>query len=295
MRRSSPLLLSLALFVSCATTEERAEPTAPVEQETPTELARRVLHLDSVDERVERLGSVGDVVARAFRGAVLRDAGREGTLDPVTRAWLDRLRAASARAYKRDALRERVVRAVAERDEGHLPAVLAWLQSPLLQRVSDERAAVATSGGQAALGQAIGNMGNRPPDPQRLTMVRTLHEASGRVDVFLALSFDASSDLLRALGPHLPDTLTGEDQTDEQRSADREGFRTRVTRTLMLQDWYALRGLSDAELDEVRSFWITPPGRWYARARLHGLREATRAGAKEVARALAAEGEAPVP
>jgi hypothetical protein len=295
MRRSLAFSFLLPLLATSCATQRGSDggDTAPERAaETLHDLARRAIHLDNTDVSVDQLARIGDVTANAFRSALLRNTDESGQLDPVTRAWLDKLRASSARAFAGSELREALVDSIVAADKGHLPAVAAWLEEPLHQRIANARARVATPEGQAALGHAIARIAGEPPDPQRLTYVRTLHEAANRVDLFLAVSFDASSDLMAAMRPSLPAGLRDGDPSDEEQAAARAGFHTRVQRTLLLQGWFALRELSDGDLLAARAFWSSDPGRWYATTRVRGLRLLSLSRAQAVAEALA---DAPSP
>jgi hypothetical protein len=311
LARICSLALACAAAVACATdgsatdgsaAQDDATPPQPAAQANdaapplaepardPSADARLALHLDGLDTRVDRLAGIGSIVARAFEGALLRDAdGPHRIEDGAAHAFLASLRREARDIYAADALRASLVEELAARDtKGALPLVVAWYETEIAETIREGRRDVSTPAGQRALASMLAQLPGRAPDETRLDKVRGLLEASRQAEVFLTLTFDTSSDVMEAIAPHLPSTMSGgaDDWLTGQR-AGRQSFSARVLRTLLFQDWYALRDLSDDDLATVINFWMSPAGRWYAGARIEAVQAVSRDRARQLGERLA--------
>jgi hypothetical protein len=301
---AAPALFGALLLGACASDDaaKREPPTAAPTGDDATDAtdagpadrsaeARRALHLDGLDSRADRLAGIGGIVARSFRGALLRDPDQPDRMqDLEAEAFLANVRESAREVYEPDGLRASLTdELVAREADGQTPLddVIAWFESDIANVMREGRLQVSTPAGQKALGALLAQLPTHPPDEARLERVRALVEASRQAELFMALSFDTSSDLMEALVPHLPASLGGgADEFLMGQKASRQRFSQRVTRTLLFQDWYALRKLSDDELDRAVSFWTSPSGRWYASARLEAVRAVSRDRARAIGERL---------
>lgn len=279
------VLAPLALASSCATTTEgaRAADASPPDASL-ADLARdadarrtvalEVAHLDGLDVRVQALSSLHDVVAQGLRGAHLRDLDAP-RLSLDARGRLAEIRRVTRDTYREDSLRAELAHRLAERPgAARLGEVLAFLRSSSWKRLSEARAYIRTPAGQKALGAFLAQIASRPPDERRLSRVKELLRASREVDLMSALSFTATRAVLEATEGALPRELArGYDRWLESQQETAASFEQSVTRTLLLQDYFALHALDDRQLDEVLAFWRSDAGRWWANARVDETRD----------------------
>lgn len=275
------LLVPLALGASCATTtaEVTTPPPTPSAEELEGDLdARRAValeaaHLDGLDEKVQTLSSLHIALGDGLRGAYLRDL-EAPRLSPEAHTRLADIRLVARDAYRGDSLRAELAQRLAERPgAAHLGEVRAFLHGSAWQRLSKARAYIRTPTGQKALATFLAQIASRPPNEQRLSRVRQLLHASRDIEVMSALSFTATRAALEATVDALPPELArGYEQWRSSQQESAESFERSVTRTLLLQDYFALHALSDAQLEEVLRFWRSDAGRWWAEARAEETR-----------------------
>lgn len=283
------LALSAALSLSCASVSA----TGPDVTTTKTDAgvfkrglaknaeARRaaaveVIHLDGIEEKVIGLSSLDAVLAQSFRGAFLRDIDAPSSgLSLAARSRLDIIARAARRVYRGDALRRELVERLVDRPgAAHLEEVLAFLKGSSWRRLADARAYLRTRSGQKALANFLTKEASRPPDEAKLAHVRELLQASSDVELMRVLSFGATRSALEALESTLPKELSVgfERWLDSQRTSE-ESFERDITRTLLLQDYFALHALDQRQLDDVIRFWRSDAGRWWAHARVDETRD----------------------
>lgn len=283
------LALSAALSLSCAsvsatgpdvtTTEPGATPLRrglAEDAEARRAAAVEVIHLDGIEEKVLGLSSLDAVLAQSFRGAFLRDIDAPSSgLSLAARSRLDNIARAARRVYRGDALRRELVERLVDRPgAAHLEDVLAFLKGSSWRRLADARAYLRTRSGQKALANFLTKEASRPPDEAKLAHVRELLQASSDVELMRVLSFGATRSALEALESTLPKELSVgfERWLDSQRTSE-ESFERDITRTLLLQDYFALHALDQRQLDDVIRFWRSDAGRWWAHARVDETRD----------------------
>lgn len=297
------LACSAALFTACATADGAREPASAardddggsarqlaVDDDARRAAALEAAHLDGLSDKVEALSSLDAVLAQSFRGALLRDLdapSRGMTL--AARARLDEISRVTRGAYAIDSLRAELAARLAERPgAAHLHEVRAFLRGPSWQRLAEARSFIRTPVGQKALATFLSEVASRPPDEAKLARVRELLRASRDVDLMSVLSFVATRAALEAVEGTLPRELSsGFDRWVDEQSASAEAFEQDITRSLLLQDYFAFHALEDRQLDDVLAFWRSDAGRWWAHARVDETKDLVEQRALRVKEELA--------
>lgn len=296
--------MSAALSTSCATAEARetsstsanvtkaSAPGLAEDSDARRAAALEAAHLDGLDEKVAALASLDTVLAQSFRGAFMRDLGSSSRgMTLPARSRLDEISRVARRVYAVDSLRADLAARLADRPgAAHLEEVLAFLQGPSWQRLSEARAFIRTPVGQKALATFLSEIASRPPDEKKLVRVRELLQASRDVDVMSVLSFVATRAALEAAQGTLPgDLSTGFEMWLDAQSEQSEAFERDIGRTLLLQDYFAFHAVDDRQLDDVLAFWRSDAGRWWAHARVDESRDLVQQRALRVKEELAAD------
>lgn len=292
-----PLLLALGGAAGCATTTAglgvKTPPAGPSREELERNvdvrrtLALEAMHLDGIDDRVRALSSLHVAMGEGLRGAYLRDLAAP-RLSPEAHARLAEVRRAARDAYQEDSLRAELAQRFAEREGAvYLGEVRAFLLSSSWKRLSEARAYIRTPTGQKALAAFLAQIASRPPDERRLSRVKELLRASRDVELMSTLSYTATRLALEATLDMLPPELArGYDEWRSSQAESAESFEQSVTRTLLLQDYFALHAVDDKQLEDVLRFWRSDAGRWWAAARVDETRALVEERALQMEEAL---------
>jgi hypothetical protein len=195
--------------------------------------------------------------------------------------WRSRLpqieaaREAVARRLSGDALRAGARRALVQSlDAEHTGLLLAWLRSPLSERMVAMENAASSTERLAEHVHFINQLPESPPSSRRLALLHRLERAEETTPTTLAV-IDAAMDGLReAVAPFAPrGTLVrrGHAEVNGATASD-EALRFRTMTTLL----YTYRNLRDFELERFVSFMESSTGRWFTRVGRTALLEALR-------------------
>jgi hypothetical protein len=189
-------------------------------------------------------------------------AQQPGRIAPET---LDAARRAVQRAYDAGALEAALLANLASRyDAGHAASSLAWLRSPLGQRIARLEGASATSDGVRRMQQFALGLENDPPSPQRQALERRFEAVLKTAESMLELTMATSLGLAIALDTtHPADRRAGPDEMRAEVEARRAWLQPMLRRVAMVGFFFTYRELSDDEIETYIGFAESEAGRWY--------------------------------
>lgn len=139
--------------------------------------------------------------------------------------------------------------------------LLAWLRSPLSQRIVSLETATSTAERQGALVAFINQLPSTPPAPTRLTLIHRLERAAQVTQDSASVMAAAGAALRRTVAPFAsPAGMAQRDNDGQQVSpAINESYRLRIMMSLL----FTYSDLSDAELGRYVAVLESPTGRWF--------------------------------
>lgn len=169
-----------------------------------------------------------------------------------------------AQTFSADSLRSNMQEALARSlDPERTRALLAWLRTPLSQRIVSLESALAMPDGQTGLTDFVNLLPSTPPAPVRLTLVHRLERAGDVTQGSAVVLAAAGAALRKTVKPFVPPAALAQPDRDGQRTTPSIDENTRFRTMVSLLFIY--RELSDAELGRYVSFLESPTGRWFTR------------------------------
>lgn len=205
---------------------------------------------DSIAAEVMRLSGLdaqADLVAMTIRGEFERWRRAGYTPAPGTATVV-------ADTFSADGLRSVMHHTLARSLEAERArALLAWLRTPLSQRIVSFESAWPTPERQIELTSFVNDLTATPPSPARLALVHRLERAKE--------VGHGSALVLAAAGTALERSLTSGQTSPPVVATMDESTRFRTMTSLL----FTYRELSDTELARYVTFLETPTGRWFTR------------------------------
>jgi len=167
-----------------------------------------------------------------------------------------------AQTFSPDTLRSNMHRSLARSlDQERTSILLAWLRTPLSQRIVSLESASATAGHQMQLISFINQLPSTPPAPARLTLIHRLERAGDVAQGSAIVMAAAGASLRRTLGPFVASAGRAPRDVDGQHVSSPldESYRLRIMLSLL----FTYRDLSDAELGRYVGVLESPTGRWF--------------------------------
>jgi hypothetical protein len=234
----------------------------------------------------KQLGELAPQMAAGAEASRAQDKA-EGR-SPVSDAEFARMKREMARAYSPERMRARVAAELGRSlDDADLPAVMAWLESPLGRRLTRleeaESAEPLTPDRDAQLKRFAASL----PEA-RMARLKRLAAATSAGDAGASMMINVVVGIAHgaALASPARDTAAVEAlrrRLNEQRAAIVEA----ATRTALRQYAHAYRDVPDADLDAYLAFVESPAGLRYHDAAMVALDKAMAQGSYEFGQALA--------
>jgi hypothetical protein len=246
-----------------------------------------VMRLAGLDLQVELLAMMVQGESERLRSLGFRPGGGAATL--------------VAQTFSPDTLRSNMQQSLARSlDQERTRTLLAWLRTPLSQRIVALESASATADHQIQQMSFINQLPSKPPAPGRLTLIHRLERAGDVAQGSAIVMAAASAALRRTLRPFVaPAGIAQRDGEGQQVGATiDENYRLRIMLSLL----FTYRDLSDAELGRYVDVLESPTGRWFTQvshsaflASLEPLEQPKQTGVvtSAVRRAKQSEGAAP--
>jgi hypothetical protein len=233
--------------------------TADTSSTSESSGAGRARRMESVTDEVMRLSGLDaqiEILAGMVQAEIEQLRRRSGQVEAA--------RDTLARTFGPELLRRNMHHSLAgQLDKERAGLVLAWLRTPLSQRIVGLENASSSASNQAEQVAFINRLPSTPPAPARLGLVHRVDRA-GEVTETSAVLIGAVSVALRdTMAPFVvPRPIARVNGQPEARPAIDETFRFRIVSSLL----FAYRDLSDTELGRYAVFLESPDGRWFTRA-----------------------------
>jgi len=146
-------------------------------------------------------------------------------------------------------------------DQERARLLLAWLRSPLSQRIVALESASSSADRQNELAAFVNQLPSTPPSATRLALIHRLERAGEVTDSSATVAAAAVAALRRTVTPLVSRGVMTKDGADGQQasSAVDEGYRLRIMTSLL----FTYRDLRDADLGRYVSVLESPTGRWF--------------------------------
>ena len=167
-----------------------------------------------------------------------------------------------AQTFSPDTLRSNMQGSLARSlDQERTRILLAWLRTPLSQRIVALESASVTADHQVQMISFINQLPSTPPVPARLTLIHRLERAGDVAQGSAVVMAAAGAALRRTLRPFLAPAGIAQRDVDGQpiSSTLDENYRLRIMLSLL----FTYRELSDAELGRYVDVLESPTGRWF--------------------------------
>ena len=207
-----------------------------------------VMRLSGLDFQAEFLGLMIQGEFERLRSLGFRPSGGAATI--------------VAQTFSPDTLRSSMHRSLARSlDQERTSTLLAWLRTPLSQRIVSLESAAATADHQMQMISFTNQLPSTPQAPARLTLIHRLERAGDVAQSSAIVMAAAGAALRRTLRPFLTPAGVAQRDVDGQQvgSTLDENYRLRIMLSLL----FTYRDLSDAELGRYVSVLESPAGRWF--------------------------------
>lgn len=225
------------------------------------------------------LSGIRDDLDTLAAEARLEFSRRRWGLTRPERAWT-----AISRGFRTDALASTARRAISEAlTPAELDALLTWARSPLARRARQLRMNTVSAANRQAYRDFVSGLVDAPPPPERMSLILWI-ERHGQMAKFQTEVLHAlRASVQRLLAPFSTRARAEIEQDSNGRlDAEEEAARFSVVTFLL----FAYRELSAEELDELATFWRSPPGVHLRQLGRDCLRRALRAAEQEAEAAL---------
>ena len=207
-----------------------------------------VMRLSGLDLQVDLVAMMIQGEFERWRSLGLRPAG--GAANVV------------ARTFSPATLRGNMQQSLARHlDQERTRLLLAWLRSPLSQRIVALESASSSPDRQNELAAFINQLPSTPPTAARLALIHRLERAGEVTDSSATMMAAAVAALRRTVTPFVSPGVMAKDGADGQQAgpAIDEGYRLRIMTSLL----FTYRDLGDADLGRYVSVLESPTGRWF--------------------------------
>jgi hypothetical protein len=167
-----------------------------------------------------------------------------------------------AQTFSPDTLRSNMQQSLARSlDQERTRILLAWLRTPLSQRIVALESGSATADHQVQMISFINRLPSTPPVPARLTLIHRLERAGDVAQGSAIVMEAAGAALRRTLRPFVAPAGIAQRDGDGQQvgSTLDENYRLRIMLSLL----FTYHDLSDAELGRYVDVLESPTGRWF--------------------------------
>lgn len=167
-----------------------------------------------------------------------------------------------ARTFSAEILRSNMHESLAQHlAQERTSVLLAWLRSPLSQRIVALESAPPSADRERELADFINQLPSRPPTPARLSLIQRLERAGEVTDSSAVVAAAAVAALRRTMAPFAAPGVMTQSGVDGQQAgtAIDENYRFRIMTSLL----FTYRDLRDAELGRYVSVLESPTGRWF--------------------------------
>ncbi len=267
MPRLVPALWLLAL-AGCQTDAPARDAGARDLPDDRLLLAEELVHRTGLQTQLLTLGVTGPAVTTVLLG---RARDEQGNVTPGDRAHAERVGQQLTATVDRVAV-DAAAKALAQLPVAQLQAALAHFRDPRADHIALAEHELATGRGQVRLSDYLAHLRHTPEPAARRAAIEQLISLSRAVDLYTALSVDASAAFATALA--LPDAPLTE--------GERTRFVDEARRHLVWRTMFVYRTLDEAHLAFRLGFYGRPAGAFWAGARL----AAAQAAIAAVARAL---------
>ena len=167
-----------------------------------------------------------------------------------------------AQTFSPDTLQHNMHQSLARSlDHERTGSLLAWLRTPLSQRIVSLESASVTADQQKALISFTNQLPSTPPRPGRLALIHRLERAGDVTQGSASMMAAAGAALQRTVRPFVSPAGMARRDLDgyEASPAIDESFRLRIMMSLL----FTYSSLSDAELGRYVAVLESPTGRWF--------------------------------
>jgi len=207
-----------------------------------------VMRLSGLDYQVDLMAMVIQAEFERWRHLGFRPAG--GAANVV------------ARTFSPETLRGNMHQSLAQHlDQERTRLLLAWLRSPLSQRIVALESASPSADRENELAAFVNQLPSTPPTAARLALIHRLERAGEVTDSSATVAAAAVAALRRAVAPFVSPGAMARDGADGQPASPTidEGYRLRIMTSLL----FTYRDLRDADLGRYVSVLESPTGRWF--------------------------------
>ena len=144
-----------------------------------------------------------------------------------------------------------------------LPPLDKWFHSPLARKLADlERAAYAPDS-RPALVEFAAALTNKPPPESRLLLIHRIYDAFRTSDMEVETTIAIVAVIAEAIGPALPaDKRYSMGELNRALGPVKSRYRSVMKNARIVQDLFAYRTASDAELEQYAAFLESGAGKW---------------------------------